>query len=86
MLFRLTLGLPTSMLMSALELAVKCVQSVLPEAGGTAHVIIEAGYVLLGALCISLPEDVLTVSAACFDLQACTRLLYTVCACCLTCL
>lgn len=48
--------------MSGLELAVKCVQAVLPEAGSGAHVIMEAGYMLLGALCISLPEDVLAVS------------------------
>ena len=47
--------------MSALELAVKCVQAVMPEAGSGAHVIMEAGYVLLGSLCISLPEDVMAV-------------------------
>lgn len=48
--------------MSALDLAVKTVQAVLPEAGSTAHVIREAGYVLLGALCISLPADPMAVS------------------------
>ena len=47
--------------MSSLELAVKCLQGASPEAGG-AHVIMEAGYMLLGALCISLSEDVLAVS------------------------
>lgn len=48
--------------MSALQLAVKCIQVVASEAGSVGCAITEAGYTLLGVLCISLPADVLAVS------------------------
>ena len=48
--------------MSGLDLATRCIQEVVPEAGAGARVIMEAGYVLLGAMCVALPQDVMDVS------------------------
>ena len=58
---RLSLGIPASLLMSGLDLATKCIREVAPEAGVGARVVIEAGYILLGALCVALPQDVMDV-------------------------
>lgn len=48
--------------MSGLDLATRCIQEVVPEAGAGARVVMEAGYVLLGAMCVALPQDVMDVS------------------------
>ena len=48
--------------MSGLELATRCICEVVPEAGIGARVIMEAGYILLGAMCVALPQDIMTVS------------------------
>ncbi|KAA6419849.1 MAG: hypothetical protein FRX49_10212, partial [Trebouxia sp. A1-2] len=56
---RLSLGTPSSLLMSALELAIKCIREVVPEAGVGARVVMEAGYVVLGAMCVALPQDIM---------------------------
>ncbi|KAL0055345.1 hypothetical protein WJX82_010851 [Trebouxia sp. C0006] len=56
---RLSLGIPSSLLMSALELATKCIREVAPEAGVGAQVVMEAGYMVLGAMCVALPQDMM---------------------------
>ena len=48
--------------MSALELATRCIREVVPEAGVGARVVMEAGYIVLGAMCVALPQDVMDVS------------------------
>ena len=50
--------------MSGLELATKCIREVVPEAGVGARVIMEAGYMLLGSLCVALPQDIMEVSTS----------------------
>ena len=62
LLCRLSLGIPSSLLLSGLDLGSKCVREVVPDSGAGARVIMEAGYMLLGAMCISLPQDVMDVS------------------------
>ena len=47
--------------MSGLQVATSCVRDIVPEAGVGARVIMEAGYVLLGAICVALPQDVMDV-------------------------
>ena len=37
----------------------------MPDSGAGARVIMEAGYMLLGAMCIALPQDVMDVSMHC---------------------
>ena len=59
---RLSLGIPSSLLMSGLELATRCTRESVTEAGAGARVVMEAGYILLGALCIALPQDVMEVT------------------------
>lgn len=59
---RLSLGIPSSLLMSALELATRCIREVAPEAGVGARVVMEAGYMVLGAMCVALPQDIMDVS------------------------
>ena len=59
---RLSLGIPSSLLLSGLDLGTKCIREVVPDSGAGARVIMEAGYVLLGAMCVSLPQDVMDVS------------------------
>jgi hypothetical protein len=59
---RLSLGIPSSLLMSALELATRCIREVVPEAGVGARVVMEAGYIVLGAMCVALPQDIMDVS------------------------
>ena len=48
--------------MSALELATRCIREVAPEAGVGARVVMEAGYMVLGAMCVALPQDIMDVS------------------------
>ncbi len=48
--------------MSGLEVATRCIQEVAPEAGVGARVIMEAGYILLGSMCVALPQDIMDVS------------------------
>ncbi len=48
--------------MSALELATRCIREVVPEAGVGARVVMEAGYIVLGAMCVALPQDIMDVS------------------------
>ena len=48
--------------MSGLQVATSCVRDIVPEAGIGARVIMEAGYILLGAICVALPQDVMDVS------------------------
>lgn len=59
---RLSLGIPSSLLLSGLDLGTKCIREVVPDSGAGARIIMEAGYMLLGAMCISLPQDVTDVS------------------------
>lgn len=62
---RLSLGIPSSLLLSGLDLGSKCIREVVPDSGAGARVIMEAGYMLLGAMCIALPQDVMDVSMHC---------------------
>lgn len=59
---RLSLGIPSSLLLSGLDLGTKCIREVVPDSGAGARVIMEAGYILLGAICIALPQDIMEVS------------------------
>lgn len=59
---RLSLGIPSSLLLSGLDLGTKCIREIVPDSGAGARVIMEAGYMLLGAMCIALPQDVMDVS------------------------
>ena len=59
---RLSLGIPSSLLLSGLDLGTKCIKQVVPDSGAGARVIMQAGYMLLGAMCIALPQDVMDVS------------------------
>ena len=59
---RLSLGIPSSLLLSGLALATKCIREVVPDSGAGARVVMEAGYMLLGAMCIALPQDIMDVS------------------------
>lgn len=58
---RLSLGIPSSLLLSGLALGTKCIREVVPDSGAGARVIMEAGYMLLGAMCIALPQDIMDV-------------------------
>ena len=60
--------------MSGLELATRCIREVAPEAGVGARVVIEAGYILLGAICVALPQDVMDVSH-CMQADCCTGII-----------
>lgn len=59
---RLSLGIPSSLLLSGLALGTKCIREVVPDSGAGARVVMEAGYMLLGAMCIALPQDIMDVS------------------------
>ncbi|KAL3149121.1 hypothetical protein ABBQ32_001960 [Trebouxia sp. C0010 RCD-2024] len=56
---RLSLGIPSVLLLSGLDLGTKCIREVVPDSGAGARVIMEAGYILLGAMCIALPQDIM---------------------------
>ena len=62
---RLSLGIPSSLLLSGLDLGSKCIREVVPDSGAGARIVMEAGYMLLGAMCIALPQDVVDVSMHC---------------------
>ena len=58
---RMPLGVPSRLLLEALDLAGRLIQHPDCRAPVGRSVEREAGYILLGGLCFSLPPDVLTV-------------------------